>query len=662
MFQLTRREFIAGSAALITRPGMPVALAAEGVVSRNLLGPAFPPEKLAAILMPREKWLPFPLPAERDAWEGLPGEDRGALVKAGERSLKTEWPALPAALFLEYVRIGNRSNYEAARGRRRDKLRDLVIAESLEGKGRFVDEIANGVWTTCEESYWGVPAHLNLQKAGHGLPDVAEPTVDLFTGETASLLAWTLYLTGPQLDRVSPLIRGRIHLEVDRRMLTPNLSRNFSWMGFPERPDRPVRAPNNWNPWINSNWLTATLLLERDAKRRVTSVHKILLSLDNFLNGYADDGGCDEGPGYWFRAGGSLFDCLELLFSATNGALNVYDVPLIREIGRYIYRAHIYDRYFINFADASAVINIAGDLLFRYGRRIGDEKMSALGAYAAAKTGADSSRSDSISRQLPALFNLKEIRSTAGYQPLVRDAWFPGIQVMAARRKERAVEGLYLAAQGGHNAESHNHNDVGNFIVYADGLPVIIDVGVETYSAKTFSSKRYEIWTMQSAYHNLPTIDGVMQKDGREFAASEVEYRADDKAAEISLNIATAYPAEAGIKHWKRTLRLDRINNQVELQDQYALKKRASEIIFTFMTSLAVTPGAPGELAFIGPSFPSGRVALLYDARSLTAVTEELPLKDGRLRSAWGEKIYRILVRAQAPPEEGSWLFRIVQK
>jgi hypothetical protein len=658
MFQLTRREFIAGSAALIAGPGMPPASIAEGVVPRNLLGTAFPQEKLASMLVSRETWTPFPLPADRGAWEGFSAEDRAMLIGAGERSLKSEWPPLPAALFLEYARIGNRSNYEAVRGRRRDKLRELVIAEAVEGKGRFVDDIVNGVWTTCEESYWGVPAHLNLQKAGSGFPDVAEPTVDLFTGETAGLLAWTLYLCGPQFDKVSPLIRERIHLEVDRRMLTPNLARNFSWMGFPERPDRPARAPNNWNPWINSNWLTATLLLERDAKRRIASVHKILLSLDNFLNGYADDGGCDEGPGYWFRAGGSLFDCLELLLSATNGALNVYDIPLIREIGRYIYRAHICDRYFINFADASAVINIAGDLLYLYGRRIGDQKMSALGAYAAAKTGAEPARSDSIGRQLRALFDLKDLRAAKGYQPLVRDVWFPGIQVMAARRKEGSAEGLYLAAQGGHNAESHNHNDVGNFIVYADGRPVIIDVGVETYSAKTFSSKRYEIWTMQSAYHNLPTIDGVMQKEGREFAASEVSYHADGRAAEFSLNIATAYPPEAGLKQWKRSLRLDRTENAVELRDEYALKKHASEIVFTFMTPSPVQQLATGDLALAG----AGGVRLLYDAKSFALRVEEIPLKDGRLRSSWGEKLYRILLRAQSPPTEGAWLFRIVQK
>ena len=51
---------------------------------------------------------------------------------------------------------------------------------------------------------------------------------------------------------------------------------------------------------------------------------------------------------------------------------------------------------------------------------------------------------------------------------------------MTARVTERSSDGFYVAAQGGHNAESHNHNDVGNFIVFLNGKPVIVDVGVET--------------------------------------------------------------------------------------------------------------------------------------------------------------------------------------
>lgn len=202
----------------------------------------------------------------------------------------------------------------------------------------------------CEETYWGVPAHVGIQKRGSGLPDVEEPTIDLFSAETGELLVWCAYLLGPALDKVNPLVRERIKVEVRRRLVEPyRLRDDFWWMGFGE--DRPV---NNWNPWINSNILACALLVETDPVQRAALVHKVLASLDRFLDAYHPDGGCDEGPGYWGRAGGSLFDNLELLLSASGGAIDFYRVPLIAEIGKYIYRAHIYDHWFVNFADASA--------------------------------------------------------------------------------------------------------------------------------------------------------------------------------------------------------------------------------------------------------------------------------------------------------------------
>lgn len=103
------------------------------------------------------------------------------------------------------ARIGNRSNFEKVQFRRRGRLTNLVVAECMEGEGRFLDAIVDGIWLTCEETYWGIPAHVGVQEAGSGLPDAAEPTVDLFAAETVALLAWILYLLGPELDRVSPL-------------------------------------------------------------------------------------------------------------------------------------------------------------------------------------------------------------------------------------------------------------------------------------------------------------------------------------------------------------------------------------------------------------------------------------------------------------------------
>ena len=167
MMQLSRREFLVTPCAL----AVPMVWPAEAPThNRDLLTTAWPASKLAGVLEPRERFHPFPTVSERAAWEALPADARAALLEAGERQLKTGWDVLPATLFLEYRRTGNRSHYQEVYDRRREKLQNLVIAECVEGKGRFADEIANGVWLTCEETFWGLPAHLGCAEGGHRPP------------------------------------------------------------------------------------------------------------------------------------------------------------------------------------------------------------------------------------------------------------------------------------------------------------------------------------------------------------------------------------------------------------------------------------------------------------------------------------------------------------
>jgi hypothetical protein len=125
---------------------------------------------------------------------------------------------------------------------------------------------------------------------------------------------------------------------------------------------------------------------------------------------------------------------------------------------------------------------------------------------------------------------------------------------MTARVKEGTTDGFYLAMQAAPNQRSHGHNDSGSFIVFHDGNPVIVDIGPEAYTAP-----RYK-FSVQSAYHNLPTVGGVMQNSkSPNYRASDLRYFANDSRASVSMNLATAYPEEAGIVHWNRALTLDRV-------------------------------------------------------------------------------------------------------
>ena len=617
-------------------------------------------EELAKILIPRTEWHPFPKAAERAAWNTLPQQVRRRFINLAEEYSEQDIPNLPAALYLEYKRIGNRSNYQGIWLERRKMLHCLALAECMEGKGRFLDAVANLVWAICEESSWTWPAHIGVQKAGVDLPDTSEPIVALFSAETANSLAWTVYLLKEELDTVSAQICKRAENQIDLRILTPYLKRDdFGWMGFAARGDG--RRPNNWNPWINSNVLAATLLIETDETRRRDLAHKVLRSLDNFFVPYPSDGSCDEGPSYWGHAGASLFDNLELLYSATGGHFNLYKYPAIQDIGRFIYRAYISDDYFVNIGDCDARLDIDRDLIFRYSRRIKDKNMESLATYGLTQAKLfDTEKSfRSLGRMLYRLFNLSNLLAAESLsEPLLRDVWLgdEDMQMMAARDKEGSSEGLYVAGWAGHNGQSHNHNDVGNFIIYANGRPFIIDVGKPTYTRKTFSADRYRIWAMQSAYHNLPTVSGVTQKAGRQYAARAVEYESNKRFAQIKMDIAPAYPKEAGIKSWLRTVRFNR-NKNIQVVDSFELKEKSRNIVQNLITPCETIQAEPGKL-ILRDSQSRTRVTLQYDPDKLTHQTETIDPDDDRLVSMWGSRLYRIGLKSKSATRGDTWVLR----
>ncbi len=620
--------------------------------AQDILSGAYPPEQLKKLVLSPQQWQPYPKWGETDQWLGVPEMVRHDHIREAEALLGTEWATPRASVFLDYVRNGDRSRFQAISFGRRSRLTALVLGECFEGKGRFMDDIADGIWAICEETYWGVPAHVGMQKKGPGLPDVKEPTVDLFAAETGGLLAWTYYLLYDQLRDISPLLPERIEYEVKRRIIDVLLARSdFWWMGLQDDPDHHV---NNWNPWICSNWLSAVLVLEKDQERRIKSVHKICRCLDQFLNPYPRDGGCDEGPGYWGHAGSSLYDCLALLHSVSKGEIDVFDQPLIREIGRYIYRVHIAGDYYVNFADASAITRPMASQVYRYGKAIQDPKMTGFGAYLAERQEvggkAALKRFGGLMRGLPALLTMRDLPAEKPAVPLLRDVWFPDLQVAIAREKQGSTTGFYLAAKGGHNNESHNHNDVGNFLVFYDGIPLMIDVGVEEYTAKTFSSRRYEIWTMQSAFHNCPTVNGTMQAPGAQYRAADLDYAAEKKRARFSLEMSGAYPDSAGIQTWKRTVELER-GTGVRIIDDFTLTETGGETFFTLMTWARPENAGNGRLAvhLEDKAAQTRPVYIDFPAAKLDAEIEPITVTDSRLKPVWGETVYRTKMRLIAP-------------
>ncbi|MBM7789559.1 heparinase II/III family protein [Tenggerimyces flavus] len=511
-------------------------------------------ESLRAHLPEPGTWRPVPAATDRSFWDGFDATTRTALLDQAEQLSGGDWPQLTASRWLDYARTGNRVRYQDPYNDRRRRLAAAVLAACLTDDARWHDEVADGAWLLCEESSWCLPAH----DESHGtrnlpaLPDVDNPTLDLFAAETGALLAWTHTVLSAQLAERG--LADRIVDEVRTRVLVPQRTVD-SWVWFGRR-----GQVGNWNPWINSNVLACSLLLDADRADLLQTVERAIEGLDVFLGGYPCDGACDEGHLYWWRAGASLSECLELLRTASDGVLDAFDLPLVREIGRYPHRVHIAGDWYVNVADGSAKLdadNTCAHVLYRYGIRVGDAEMVAH-ARAMRGSGPVVERSIGLGRSLFALSDTRWRDEPLTEPPLVQQAWWPDTELLTARQIAGSTRGLFVSVKGGHNGEDHNHNDVGTLLVALDGHPVLVDAGVAEYTHKHFSPDRYEIWSLRSGYHNVPLVDGHEQPSGGEHAARDVRCRLDDSGARIDLDLAAAYPVHAGLRTWCRTVELER--------------------------------------------------------------------------------------------------------
>jgi hypothetical protein len=634
-------------------------LASQG---QNLLSGKYATKDLSEILIPYTQWVPFPKLNDREGWAKADQPMMQAYLKTAETYLTYTWPSVPATKSLLIERTGDRAQYEAISFQKRQVLGTLLFAEIYENKGRFIDQIIDGVWSICEESFWGASAHLPKTKELSGLIDVSQPFVELFSAETATYLAWVDYYLGDKLDAISPQIRKRIYLETNKRIFEPLMTKPHGFMTT----NAQGRRPNNWNPWICSNWLNATLLLEKDEKKRREMVAKILFTLDQFLNPYPQDGGCDEGPGYWGAAAASLYDNIAMLNKATkNSFAYAFKDEKIKNMGRFIYRAQIGKDYFLDFADADPQPTMAASMIYRYGKDINDTDMMKFGAFYRQPENGKTRGNFQYFRNFYALFMQDEYQKAPQGLPLPQDVWLPDIEVMLARDKQGSSAGWLIAAKGGNNDESHNHNDIGNYIVYYDGQPVVIDVGRGTYTAKTFSSRRYDIWSNCSDYHNVADINGKTQPPGKDFKATNVRYKKDKNSAQLSLDIAASYPAEAGVKTYERTVKLNRTKN-VTVNDVITLDK-AGSITEHLMTCYPSEVLKPGVLAIhYKPKTGNPRDFFVrYDARKLSAAVEKVKLgamEDKGIIEKWGNNIYRVNFTVTAPKVVENISFLIADK
>ena len=630
-------------------------------------------------------WFPYPAYEDRAAWEKLTAPFRDQLIERGEKALKHKWKIIRATTFLEFEQTKNR-DLMADDLANRQALGDLTLAELAEGKGRFIMHLVDGLFYTAERTSWSHPQHTRNQNSHRTLPDPTQRVISLLSASYGAQVAISLHFFHKEFDKLDPSISTTIHQALDANIFTPYLiaarDKNHSWLGFQEG-----RKVNNWNTYCNTHVLLAFLLCENDPDRLLAALAKATDSVDKYMDYVSLDGACDEGPSYWNMAGGKVYEFAHILKDASHGKIDLLDDGQIRRMGEFKAKTYIGDGWVINFADGGARTSGDPTLIWRFGHETGSRELADMGLYLLTKPGAcafqvpkvESGREgNNLYRALETMRSYGDLladekqsiaaaRGDAGalrrnLRKSATSVYYEGTEVAALRG-----DGWFLGAKGGHNGESHNHNDVGNGIVYLDDCPVLIDMGVAVYGKDTFGPRRYTLWYLSSEGHNVPVINGILQKDGKEFKAKDS--RCDVARNVFSTDIAGAYPSDAACTSWSRGWAI--ASGKVTLTDRFRLSKRIAPDTEHFITPGQVfLPGETagdyrvpeGEVVLVCKSFDKKRevrVRISYPSE-LTPSVEVQKIEDKRFLKVWGKEVRRMRFTSKAKaPLSGTYAFTI---
>ncbi len=614
---------------ILTIAAAACAISAMAYTERNLIISKASESELKEMLVTGQKWVTLPAYTDRAGWDALLGDMKDEYIKRGEKALNHDWPRVKATDYLEFERSGNRTVMENPLDANNRAVADLLMAELAEGKGRFVDQLINGVYAAAEMTSWALSAHNVVQKSHRSIQAYDFPVLDLVSGDMGSLYSWVYYFMKPEFDKVDPEISRRLRHELKTRIIDPYLEVDTWWWDGSRKYNG--RMLNNWAPWCLSNILMTSMLMEEDPERYARTAYLTMQGVDKFLNYIKGDGACEEGPSYWGHAAGKTLDYIDMLKMATGGKIDMGDAQLIRDMGEYIAKSYVGDGWVVNFADASA--RGGGDpyLVYRFGKAMDSDLLKSFAALMNTDDKAPGNGRD-IFRTLQSLAIAGELGSASPELPQPAMTWYPETEFCYLT----TPEGLFFAAKGGFNNESHNHNDAGTFSLWADNFPIIIDAGVGTYTRQTFSNERYSIWTMQSGWHNLPVINGVEQPYGTKYKASDAKA----SKGRFEVNLATAYPPEAKVKEWKRTY--DVKKRQLNISDSFSLDEAIAPNVINFLSWGDIDVSKPGKVKI---SVKGHEAELTYDPAQFDAQVTDQQLTDPRLSNVWGQKISRISLK-----------------
>lgn len=333
------------------------------------------------------------------------------------------------------------------------------------------------------------------------------PPYDLMTGEiclTFGLAYDWLY------HDLTPEERRELRTGVERRGLEPYLESAGSG-----RPPAFFTARHNWNPVTNGGAAVLALALEGESDLTERVLTLAVPAMDRYWQHLAEDGGWDEGTGYWTYGHRYAFMAAEALrrsrrpggaerFSL-NGARNTGYFPLVFNPGRTLTAG---------FGDSNSRVN--DPILYLLAREYRNADFIWFQDRATPRA---LDREGWPEEALTLIWRpageswLPEARTN--FSPHLPPTYvFPSIGwgLMAPRQPDPP---FFLAIKNGSLAANHTHLDLNHVSVGVGDTMLAVELGSRRYPADYFGPARYSYYEITTAGHNAVLIGGQGQVHGK---------------------------------------------------------------------------------------------------------------------------------------------------
>lgn len=475
---------------------------------------------------------------------------------------KTPLKQLDFQKMMTYFTTGNRLGYETEYFSRRKALLVAGLYAIGNETSQAIEVVEDVMYQVLQEYTWALPAHLDY----HDLSSQALGTsIDLFAAETAQALAEISY----QLkDKLSQVLLSLVDEEIERRILRPFELKSWHW----------EYKENNWSSVI-AGCIGMTILRKvTEISRRTRLLSKLETSFQSFLRGFGEDGACIEGVGYWSYGFGYYLYYAEMLAGVT-GDLTYFNLPKIKEIAKFPYYTEIATHHFLPFGDYDQTLLPSG-LLAIIQKRLG-VSLPSVGCVSLLDN-------DCCYRFAPMYVNLIYSQPMTQLQAPQMIHYFHNSQWLVVKDIKK---GLFFAARGGRNDESHNHNDLGHFVYGGLGKLSLTDLGAGEYTKAYFEDEhRYNYLVNSSLSHSVPIINGRKQEAG-EYRAEVLICEQTEGEVIFCLELKDAYPKNPELLSFKRWFKLSLVDYELQIKDNFSFSSNHNRIIENFVTQSHIIVG-----------------------------------------------------------------------